>query len=61
MKEPINGQYHTIEDLETTRRRLLREQGGNFNDKPTQAAATIALKQIDSYLRSIPQGRCADG
>jgi hypothetical protein len=55
MKEPINGQWHTIEDLKATRRQL-QEQAANFNDKPTQAAATIALKRIDSYLRSIPQG-----
>ena len=55
MKEPINGQYHTLEDLKATRREL-QEQTGNSNDKPTQAAAAIALKKIDSYLRSIPQG-----
>ena len=55
MKEPINGQYHTIEDLRATRRQL-QEQAGNVNDMPTQAAAAIALKKIDSYLRSIPQG-----
>ena len=55
MKEPINGQYHTIEDLKATRRQL-QEQAANFNDMPTQAAAAIALKKIDSYLRSIPRG-----
>ena len=55
MKEPINGQYHTIEDLKATRRQL-QEQAANFNDMPTQAAAAIALKKIDSYLRSIPHG-----
>jgi hypothetical protein len=55
MKEPINGQWHTIEDLKATRRQL-QEQAANFNDMPTQAAAAIALKKIDSYLRSIPQG-----
>jgi len=54
MKEPINGQCHTLEDLKTTRRKLL-ERAGNFNDTPTQAAASIALKQIDDYLRAIPQ------
>jgi hypothetical protein len=45
----------TIEDLKATWREL-QERAGNFNDKPTQAAAAIALKKIDSYLRSIPHG-----
>jgi hypothetical protein len=55
MKEPINGQYHTIEDLNATRRKL-QEKAGNFNDENTRAAVTIALRGIDNYLRSIPQG-----
>jgi hypothetical protein len=55
MKQPMNSQCHTIEDLDAARRQL-QAQAANLNDKPTQAAATIALKRIDNYLRTIPQG-----
>jgi hypothetical protein len=54
MKNPVNGQVHTIEDLETTRR-LLQEKAQNFTDKTEQGAATLAIKKIDNYLKGNPQ------
>ncbi len=60
MKNPINGQTHTIEDLETTRR-LLGEKAQDFTDKTKQAAAVIAIKKIDKYLASNPQSDVLTG
>jgi hypothetical protein len=57
MKTPVNGQVHTIEDLETTRRLLgeKAQQAIRNGDNTTKAAATIAIKKIDGYLKSNPQ------
>ena len=55
LKDPIDGQTHTIEDLETARRLLGEGPAGNFNNKTDQSAATIAIKAIDRYVASNPQ------
>jgi hypothetical protein len=55
LRNPINGQHHTVEDLETTRQ-LLGTVAGKFSDPVEQGAASTAIKSIDRYLGNIPQG-----
>jgi hypothetical protein len=55
LRKPINGEHHTVEDLETTRR-LLGEVAGKFSDPTEQGAASQAIKTIDRYMANIPEG-----
>jgi hypothetical protein len=59
-KTPINGKAHTYEDFQTLKT-LLGEQAGNFANKSEQAAASLALEKLKTYLGNTPQGHLSAG
>lgn len=54
LRTPVNGIWHTYEDLQTTREQL-QKQAGNFANPQESRAATVALRQLDNYIDNIPQ------
>lgn len=60
MKKPVNGVFHSYEDLQTTRE-LLGKQAGNFTNPQEQRAASIALKTLTAYIDNIPQSHLVLG
>lgn len=53
LKQPINGQYFTMEDL-TTARQLLGDVAGNISNKTDATGAIRAKQMIDNYLADVP-------
>jgi hypothetical protein len=54
LRTPVNGVWHTYEDLQTTRE-LFQKQAGNFANPQEARAATVALRELDNYIDNIPQ------
>lgn len=57
---PVQNNYHTIEDFQTTRQ-LLEKQAGNFANPTEQAAASKAITALDKQLAGMPQSDLISG
>ncbi len=60
LKNPVQGNFHTLEDYQTTRQ-LLQEQAGNFANPTERAAASKAIAALDQHVRFMPQSDLVAG
>jgi hypothetical protein len=54
MRTPVNGVWHTYEDLQTMRE-MFQKQAANFANPQEQRAASIAVDRLTRYIDNIPQ------